>query len=108
MGQIIAPVIPDVIGMKITIYDFDDNPTVIETPADKQIESIFVRVLSGDETGYIDFTDGTRMNFDASNCRMHDYYDGEYYVPSEKISEWNNFEPSSWRTASYERQKKFG
>lgn len=107
MNQPITPIVPDVIGKKITIYDFEDAPIVIETPPEKVIESIYVRVLSGDETGSINFTDGTNMDFDASNCRSFDFYDGDYLVPSEKVQSWIDFEPSAHRTASYARQEKF-
>lgn len=92
--------------MYIKIYDYDNNVEMIEIPDGKKIESIDVTVLSGDETGYIFFTDGTRKRFDASNCRMTSFDDGSYTVPPKKVDEWINWKPHGL-TNSYERQSDF-
>lgn len=54
--------------MKIRIYDYANNAVNIEIP-DKPIKRIYVRILTGDETGTIRFEDGTRFDFDASDDR---------------------------------------
>lgn len=56
--------------MIIKIYDYENKPTEIVIPDDKEISAIFVVVLSGDETGIVMFTDGTSIRFDASDCRI--------------------------------------
>lgn len=90
----------------ITVYDYADREFPVEIP-DKKIESIFVRVLTGDETGFIDFVDGTSLMFDASDCRVEDFYDGSYIVEGEDIEKWLTYKPSGERTCSYERQELF-
>lgn len=87
----------------MTIYDFDDKPTRIELP-DKAISAICVSVISGDETGEVLFEDGSTIPFDASNCRLMDFYDGSYSVRGRLIDRWLNFTPAESRTASYDRQ----
>lgn len=89
--------------MIITIYDYANATKEITLP-DKDISEITVIVISGDETGYVEFTDGTKVEFDASDCRFISYYDGIYTVEGEDIQKWINFEPSGNRTVSYERQ----
>lgn len=90
----------------MTIYDFANSPVEIELP-DKPIVGIFVQVISGDETGVVQFADGTCIDFDASASRLLDLNDGSYIVSGEKISKWLAFTPSDARTASYIRQKQF-
>ena len=92
--------------MIITIYDYRDDTKEITLP-DKKIVEIFVSVLSGDETGYVKFVDGTKIKFDASDCRIASYYDGNYTVEGENIKKWIDFKPSGNRTVSYERQDVF-
>lgn len=92
--------------MYIKIYDYNNNAEMVEIPDGKKIKSIDVTILSGDETGYISFTDGTRKEFDASDCRMMSFDDGSYTVSSKKIDEWINWKPRGL-TNSYERQSDF-
>jgi hypothetical protein len=92
--------------MIITIYDYANNTKEITLP-DKDISEITVIILSGDETGCIEFTDGTKIEFDASDHRLIDYYDGMYTIEGENIEKWINFESSGNRTVSYERQVNF-
>ena len=89
----------------MTIYDYDDKQVQVEIP-DKEIVEIFVHVISGDETGWIEFVDGTRIHFDASNCRMIGYDDGCYCVKGKDIEKWLNFEPNKEDLFcfSYDRQ----
>lgn len=92
--------------MIMRIYDYDDNAVKIEIP-DKPIKCIDITVLSGDETGTIRFEDGTRLDFDASDDRNTDFYDGSYFVEGDDIKRWLAFRPPAGRTASYARQKMF-
>lgn len=88
------------------IYDYADNKTEIVLP-DKEILRIYVSVISGDETGNVEFTDGSLLYFDASNSRYMSFYDGSYIVEGENIEKWLNFKPSNTTTVSYERYDAF-
>ena len=94
--------------MKVKIYDYDNKAKEIEILDDKQIESINVRILSGDETGFINFTDDTSIMFDASNSRCASVNDGCYIVKGNDIEAWLKWKPCDDRlTYSYERQDAF-
>lgn len=62
---------------------------------------IVITVLSGDETASIFYDDGTSEYCDSSNDRNTDFHDGVYYVPLEKLEEFNNLSGDS-----YERMDK--
>lgn len=94
--------------MTIKIYDWQDKSSKIVIPDDKVISSIYVCVLSGDETGFIHFTDGSSLSFDASDCRITGYYDGDYIVKGDDIQKWIDFDFSKCHsTKSYYRQYTF-
>ena len=79
----------------MTVYDYDDRPKEIQLP-DKDIKLLHVAILSGDETGYVQFEDGTILEFDASNCRCQSFYDGSYTVlGEEKIEDWIDWKPQA-------------
>ena len=92
--------------MIITVYDYANNTKEITLP-DKEIAEILVKVLSGDETGFVKFIDGTTIRFDASDNRITDYYDGDYTLKGKNIKKWIDFKTSGNRTVSYERQNVF-
>lgn len=93
---------------KLTIYDYADKPVTIEFP-EKEVHAILVSVLSGDETGAIIFDDESVKTFDASYCRIKNYYDGRYYVLGDSIEKWVNFTPIKEENypISYQRRDKF-
>lgn len=78
----------------MTVYDFDNRPIEIELPK-KEIDQIVVRVLSGDETGEILFSDGEILHFDAATIRIVRYFDAEYNVPKKLVNEWLNWKPNA-------------
>lgn len=90
----------------ITIYDYDDKPVTVELP-EKEIVSIFINVISGDETGWVIFGDNSSIRFDASDCRIHSFYDGSYIVLEPDIEDWVKYKPSGNETCSYARQEAF-
>lgn len=95
--------------MIITIYDYGNKPKQIELP-DKKISRIEVLVLSGDETGFVEFTDGDRVRFDASDTRCTSYFDGYYIVEGEDIQKWIAYKDEAFcysGTTSYNRQAAF-
>lgn len=95
--------------MIIKIYDYDDRAIEVTIPDDKAISEIFVNILSGDETGYICFTDGSKKSFDAAPMsRMQSFFDGSYVVSGENIQKWINFDVAECkRTISYARKEAF-
>lgn len=87
------------------LYDYANNAVEVELP-DKETKAIYVHVISGDETGIVNFTDGTHIYFDASDSRMIGYDDGSYTVEGDMINKWLTWKPSGKRTtAAYERQE---
>ncbi len=92
--------------MIITIYAYDNKQKKIKLP-NKEISQIYVAIISGDETGSVDFSDGTRVSFDASQTRLFAFFDASYIVEGEDIKKWIDFNPSGRITASYERLNAF-
>lgn len=84
------------------VYDYLNTPVEVNLP-DRPISSIFVQILSGDETGTVAFEDGTAVHFDASNHRIYGFFGGSYVVCKSKVKEWLAFSPTPGETASYER-----
>ena len=91
--------------MIIKIYDYSNKATELVIPDDKEITQIYVTVLSGDETGFFVFKDGSSLSFDASNSRIMTFFDGDYIVEGENIKRWIDFNPEDdGLTWSYSRQ----
>ena len=92
----------------IRVYDYANNAVDIDIP-DKEIASISIIVISGDETGTIHFKDGSSICFGGSDSlvRLLDIYDYSYLVTGSQIEEWINFEPVEGLTISYERARAF-
>lgn len=88
---------------RMVVFDYDDTPRTIELP-DKDIALVHVTILSGDETGYVQFDDKTIMEFDASDCRMQNFYDGSYTITGEEdLEKWFDWEPEG-EMLSYKRK----
>lgn len=99
--------------MKLRIYDYKNGPVDIELP-DKPIRSIFVLILSGDETGRVEFEDGDTFSFDADDSgspggRFIDWCDGSYTVDGDMIPQWMAYRPhaSDRGTVAYKRRDWF-
>lgn len=92
--------------MRTVIYDY--NNTAVEIfLQDKPIRELFVEVKSGDEILTVEYEDGARERFDScQSYRLIGFDDGCYIVPTDKVDEWLNYEPTTG-TYSYERQKMF-
>ena len=63
---------------QIKVLDFQNQPTFFDIV--KEWDLIHVLVLTGDEIATIHYTDGTEERIDSSNCRLMDFYDGEYDI----------------------------
>lgn len=92
--------------MKTTIYDYDNKPCEIELQ-DKKIVNILVVLLSGDELIKVYYEDGSFEEFDSSDRRCDDFFDGVYLVTGNKLQEWLNWKPTMTSTYSYEREECF-
>ena len=91
----------------MVIYDYANNRVEVELP-DKEIVGISVIILSGDETGHVEFADGTRLDFDASDERLAHFFDGGYYVKKEDVKRWLEWSVNNEVVcASYERMAEF-
>lgn len=88
--------------MIIDIVDYKDERIKVDIGDIENIDYIEVEVLTGDEVITVWYKDGTYKDLDSSQCRLKDYYDGEYEVPSEQIEKWSNMPGSS-----YDRMERF-
>ena len=71
--------------MKIKIFDYDDQPKVIDL-GDKPIFHMHIHIWSGDEVLTVIYEDKTRKCFDSSDSRMMSFNDGDYDI--ENINEF--------------------
>ena len=80
--------------MKIVLVDYQGTRKEFEL---KDIpKEIFIYVITGDEVTHIIYEDGSTDDFDTSDCRHINYYDGEYALPVEKLEEFNKLEGDSY------------
>lgn len=90
--------------MKVTVYDYKNREVEVELPVDSisDITAVYVRVLSGDETGYIVFKNGKSARFDSSDCRRNGSDDGDYELTDPKlIKMWVDYNPNTGERYSY-------
>lgn len=86
---------------EFAIYDWDNNEKIV-TIEDKPIEAIVVNVVSGDETAYIYYEDGTEEYIDSSTQRLTSYLDETYLIKKSEVENWINFK---FRTQAPENKK---
>lgn len=75
--------------MEIKVFDYAGAYKLVDIP--DNWERIHVLVLSGDEIVTVD----SAFTYDASDCRMEHFYDGQYEITRDRFEEWNN------RTCAY-------
>jgi hypothetical protein len=92
--------------MKFNIYDHKDNAVEIDTKG-KDVASISVEVISGDERIEILYKCGCFTVVDSSSDRFMHYHDGSYELSGDKLVEWIRYTPKGEGVA-YERLWKFG
>ena len=92
--------------MKFNIYDYKDDAVEIDTKG-REVVSISVEVISGDERIEIIYKSGAFNTIDSSSNRFMNYYDGGYELSGDKLSEWVEYTPTK-KGISYERLWKFG
>ena len=85
--------------MQITLVNYESTRINFNLK-DKPINSIKIRVVSGDEIAIITYTDNRTDVFDSDikEERKVDYFDGEYYLWSDLIDTF-----SQLKGASYDR-----
>lgn len=71
---------------QIKVLNFQNQPTFFDIV--KEWDLIHVLILSGDEIVTIYYTDGTEERIDSSNCRLMDFYDGEYDIDHTDLCNW--------------------
>lgn len=59
--------------MRITIYDFEDNPIQIEIK--KEVASSVLLKISGDQCLFVKYKDGEEEWFDSSDDRTMSFFD---------------------------------
>ena len=93
--------------MKFNIYDYKDNAVEIDTKG-KDVESISVEVISGNERIEIMYENGAFATIDSSSDRFINYHDGDYELSGDKLSEWMEYTPAKdEKGISYKRLYKF-
>lgn len=73
--------------MRFKIYDYLDNPTLIDT-GNKKIKFLKVSVITGNEVVNIHYKDGTIKKYYSNENERKEYFYGRYIVPGNKIKEW--------------------
>ena len=71
--------------MKIRLLDYKNKIIVVDVGDIKEIGSMYIEVLSGDEVLYVIYKDYTIKEFDSSNTRCEDSHDGGYSIYNEQI-----------------------
>lgn len=73
--------------MRFKIYDYLDNPTLIDT-GNKKIKFLKVSVITGNEVVDIHYKDGTIKKYYSNENERKKYFYGRYIIPGNKIEEW--------------------
>lgn len=66
--------------MKVTIYNYREQPTEIEVGDIERIKSMDVSVISGDEVLTVEYKDSTVDEFDSCWDRCICDYEGTYVI----------------------------
>ena len=66
--------------MKIKLLDYEDKIIVVDVGDIKEIESMYIEVISGDEVLLVVYKDYTIKEFDSSNTRCEDRHEGRYLI----------------------------
>ena len=66
--------------MKIKLLDYETKTKVVDVGDIKEIGSMYIEVLSGDEVLVVVYKDYTIKTFDSSNTRCKDHLDARYPI----------------------------
>ena len=88
------------------IYDYANRAVEVDRQG-KEIDRIHVTVMSGDEIVTVYFQDGTKIRKDSCECRIKDFYWGEYNVNKHDLKKWEEFEFGEEVMKSWQRMSAF-
>ena len=71
--------------MKIKLLDYETKTKVVDVGDIKEIGSIYIHVISGDEVLVVVYKDYTIKTFDSSNTRCEDRHEGRYLIYNEQL-----------------------
>ena len=71
--------------MKIKLLDYEDKTKVVDVGDIKEIKSMYIEVISGDEVLLVIYKDYTIKEFDSSNTRCEDRHEGRYLIYNEQL-----------------------
>ena len=66
--------------MKIKLLDYENKTKIVDVGDIKEIGSMYIEVLSGDEVLFVVYKDYTVKEFDSSNTRCEDCHEGGYPI----------------------------
>lgn len=69
--------------MKIKLLDYGHDEVIVDVGDIETVKNMSITVLSGDEILTVSYKDGTEKEFDPSDDRFWDFYDGWYVVYDE-------------------------
>ena len=71
--------------MKIKLLNYEREIKVVDVGDIKEIESMYIDVITGDEVLFVVYKDYTIKEFDSSNTRCKDHLDARYPIYNEPI-----------------------
>ena len=71
--------------MEIKLLGYKNKTSFVDVGDIKEIESMYIDVISGDEVLFVVYKDYTIKEFDTSNTRCEDSHDGGYPIYNEQI-----------------------
>ena len=71
--------------MKIKLLGYKNKISFVDVGDIKEIESMYIDVISGDEVLFVVYKDYTIKEFDSSHTRCKDHLDARYPIYNEPI-----------------------
>ena len=71
--------------MKIKLLDYETKTKIVDVGDIKEIGSMYIDVISGDEVLVVVYKDYTIKTFDSSNTRCEDRHEGRYLIYNEQL-----------------------
>ena len=71
--------------MKIKLFDCEDNIKIVDVGDIKEIGSMYIEVISGDEVLFVVYKNYVIKEFDSSNTRCEDRHESRYLIYNEQI-----------------------
>jgi hypothetical protein len=86
--------------MTIDILDYKDRIRKVDVGELDEIKKMFVNVVTGDEILTVEYNNGSSVDFDSSDDRRRDFYDGNYTI-YDKETGTNILEDQGWLTRDH-------